>query len=133
MQVLVTGGAGFVGTTLVPELLAQGYDVRVMDSLRFGGDALLPFFRKPRFSFVDGDVCDRARLAEAAQGCDAIVHLAAVVGFPACRKFPDDAQSTNVEGSRNVAAVALTRSDAGARCSYGARSRQESRHAPARE
>ncbi len=106
MQVLVTGGAGFVGTTLVPELLAKGYDVRVMDSLRFGGDALLPFFRNSHFSFVDGDVCDRARLAEAAKGCDAIVHLAAVVGFPACRKYPDDAQSTNVGGSRNVAAVA---------------------------
>ena len=58
MKVLVTGGAGYVGSTLVPELLAAGHSVRVLDSLLHGGQPLLPVWTNPRFEFVRGDVRD---------------------------------------------------------------------------
>jgi len=106
MNVLVTGGAGYIGTTLVPMLLEQGHRVAVFDSLRYGIGPILPLFRHEGFSFRRGDIRDRAALAEFARGADALVHLAAIVGYPACDKAPDEARTTNVDGTRNVAAVA---------------------------
>lgn len=106
MKVLVTGGAGFVGSTLVPMLLGEGFQVRVLDSLMYGGLPLLPFFSNPKFEFQRGDVRDRDAVTEAARDCDVIIHLAAIVGFPACRRYPDLAESVNVDGSRVIAKVA---------------------------
>ena len=106
MNVLVTGGAGYVGTTLIPLLLERRYKVRVFDNLVFGGDALLPFFRDDNFEFVTGDIRDREALRAAAAGQDVIVHLAAIVGFPACRKDPQLATEVNLHGSQNVLDVA---------------------------
>jgi nucleoside-diphosphate-sugar epimerase len=105
MKILVTGGAGYIGTTLVPLLLEHGHRVTVLDSLRFGIGPLLPLFRDPRFSFVRADVRDRQSLAEHARGADAFVHLAAVVGYPACAQAPAEATAINVEGSANLAAA----------------------------
>lgn len=102
MKVVVTGGAGYVGSVLVPELLDQGHDVVVFDSLRYGGHALLPLFRHRSFSFVKGDVCDADAVRSVVADCDAVIHLAAIVGYPACRKFPTDARQTNVTGVRTV-------------------------------
>lgn len=104
-KVLVTGGAGYVGTSLIPQLLGAGYRVRVLDNLMFGGDQLLPFIRSPNFKFIKGDVRDAAAVFDAVRGCDVVVHLAAIVGFPACRAFPQLARETNVNGSMNVAAA----------------------------
>ena len=106
MNVLVTGGAGFIGTSLVPMLLERGWKVRVLDCLMFGGDPLLPFFRNPNFQFVKGDVRSPAEVSAAMEGCDVVIHLAAIVGFPACRKDPKLAEEVNVHGTRNVAAAA---------------------------
>ncbi len=105
VKVLVTGGAGYVGSVLVPQLLESGYEVVVYDSLRYGGHALLPLFRHKTFSFIKGDVCDRDAIKAAISNCDAVVHLAAIVGYPACRKFPIDAQQTNVEGVRTLVEI----------------------------
>jgi nucleoside-diphosphate-sugar epimerase len=105
MKILVTGGAGYIGTTLVPLLLERGHRVTVLDSLRFGIGPLLPLFRHPRFAFVRADVRDRGALAEHARGADAFVHLAAIVGYPACAQAPDEATAINVEGSANLAAA----------------------------
>ncbi len=105
MKILVTGGAGYIGTTLVPLLLEHGHQVTVLDSLRFGIEPLLPLFRHPRFAFVRADVRDRQSLAEATRNADAIVHLAAIVGYPACAQAPAEATAINVEGSGNLAAV----------------------------
>lgn len=102
MKILVTGGAGYVGTTLIPQLLEKGYDVTVYDNLLFGGDYILPFFRNPNFHFIKGDVRDLKALQSAAKDADVIIHLAAIVGYPACRKDPDLATSVNVDGTRNV-------------------------------
>jgi nucleoside-diphosphate-sugar epimerase len=105
MKILVTGGAGYIGTTLVPLLLEHGHQVTVFDSLRFGIEPLLPLFRHPRFAFVRADVRDRQSLVEHARTADAVVHLAAVVGYPACAQAPAEATAINVEGSANLASV----------------------------
>jgi nucleoside-diphosphate-sugar epimerase len=109
MKVLVTGGAGYVGTTLVPMLLAKGHQVRVLDCLLYGADLPPDFAESARFSLVRGDIRDCAALEFAAESCDAIVHLGAIVGLGACEKNPQLAQQTNVLGSENVAAVAVGR------------------------
>ncbi|HEY1308724.1 MAG TPA: NAD(P)-dependent oxidoreductase [Vicinamibacterales bacterium] len=101
MRVLVTGGAGYIGSLLTAVLLRRGHQVTVADDLLFGGESLLAFFAHPRFRFIKGDVCDSAFLqrvkngasdsftadagAAAPDGFDAVVHLAAIVGFPACQ------------------------------------------------
>ena len=103
MRILVTGGAGYVGSTLVPMLLEQGHKVRVFDMLKFGGLGLLPCCQNRFFELTKGDVCDEQALAKAMDGIDAVVHLAAIVGYPACKKEPQVAQNTNVEAiSRNT-------------------------------
>lgn len=99
MNTLVTGGAGYVGSTLVPMLLAAGHRVRVLDTLLHGGESLLGVWSHPDFEFVRGDVCDRATLRAAVSGNEAVVHLAAVVGDPACSRQPDLARAINLEGS----------------------------------
>ena len=101
--VLVTGGAGYIGTTLIPLLLERDYNVTVFDSLLLGGDALLPFFRHKNFHFIKGDIRDKDALRQAVKDKGVIIHLAAIVGFPACSENPDLAYSTNVEGTRNLA------------------------------
>ena len=99
MKILVTGGAGYVGCILVPMLLQEGYEVRVLDSLMYGGAGLASCARHAGFEFTKGDVRDRETLFRLGQGCDAVVHLAAIVGFPACRKNPELADSVNFFGS----------------------------------
>ena len=105
MKILVTGGAGYVGTMLVPKLLERGDEVTVFDSLMFGGDPLLPFFRHPNFRFVKGDVRDEDAMREVVKDKDVIYHLAAIVGFPACRKYPRLATEVNLEASQLLAKV----------------------------
>ena len=102
MRILVTGGAGYVGSTLVPLLLEQGHRVRVLDALKFGGTGLLPCCQSRGFEFIKGDVCDDAAMKQALDGIDAVVHLAAIVGYPACKKEPHVAQATNVEGTKTL-------------------------------
>ena len=105
MKVLVTGGAGYIGTSLIPQLLEAGHHVRVFDALLFGGDQLLPFFQNRRFEFMKGDIRNTEEVKGAVRGQDAIVHLAAIVGYPACRKDPVLAAEVNVGGTRTLASA----------------------------
>lgn len=98
-KVLVTGGAGYVGSTLVPLLLAEGRRVRVLDSLMHGGGPLLSVWNHPGFDFVRGDMRDEGAVRGALEGVEAVVHLAAIVGDPACARQPDLARSVNLEAS----------------------------------
>ena len=100
MRILVTGGAGYVGCVLVPHLLSQGHKVRVLDNLTYGGRGLLPCFAYPGFDFIKGSVLDEARLKQALGDTDAIIHLAAIVGYPACKRDPRLAQEVNLDGTR---------------------------------
>jgi len=102
MNILVTGGAGYVGSTLVPLLLAEGHRVRVLDCLLHGGESLLGVWSHPSFEFIPGDVRDRAARRAAVDGIEAVVHLAAIVGDPACARQPDVARAVNLEASLEI-------------------------------
>jgi len=99
MRILVTGGAGYIGSTLVPVLLQNSHSVRVLDTLKFGGDPLLGVWSHPQFEFVRGDISDPQARKTAIAGMEAVVHLAAIVGDPACARQPDLARKINLESS----------------------------------
>jgi len=99
MQILITGGAGYVGSRLAPLLLASGHQVRVLDHLAHGGESLLGVWCHPEFEFIRGDIRDRTTVRTAVSGQNAVVHLAAVVGDPACSREPDAARAINLDAS----------------------------------
>jgi len=99
-NILVTGAAGYIGSVLVRTLLNRGYHVRGVDNLSFGGDALISVFNNPNFEFIKGDIRDKNVLQVSLKGRDSVVHLAAIVGDPACAKQPELAREINWTGSR---------------------------------
>src|SRR5688572_7435651 len=99
---LVTGGAGYIGSVLVRILLANKFHVRAFDSLKFGGDALFDVAQHPNFEFMKGDLRNDADIDRALEGMDHVAHLAAIVGDPACSKFPDEANEVNWNASVNL-------------------------------
>jgi len=99
MKILVTGGAGYVGSVLVQLLLAAQYRVRVIDNLMRGGQGLLGAWANPGFEFVRGDLRDPALVEQALQGVEAVVHLAGIVGDPECAQHPELARAVNLEAS----------------------------------
>ena len=96
MNVLVTGGAGYVGSVLCPMLLREGFRVTVIDRLLFGGRGILPCFEDRNFRLIKGDVRNESLLRESLEGCDLIIHLAALVGYPICKKLPTEAEEVNL-------------------------------------
>jgi nucleoside-diphosphate-sugar epimerase len=100
MKILITGGAGYVGTVLTQALLDRGDFVRCYDTLDAGIDPLLPFFRNPRFEVVQGDIRDGEKLKQSIRDVDFICHLAAIVGYPVCKRDPQLALEVNTNATR---------------------------------
>ncbi len=100
--VLVSGGAGYIGSVLVRMLLERGDRVRVFDNLKFGGEPIIDLLNHEHFDFIKGDVRNEQDVKKALPGIDAVVHLASIVGDPACARNPDLARSTNLEGSKLI-------------------------------
>ncbi len=106
-HVVITGGAGYIGSMLSGELLRLGCKVTVIDDLIFGGESLLAYLPHPNFHFVKGNVVEpraiRASLRSDWEKPDALVHLAAIVGFPACQAVGRQvAWRYNVEATERV-------------------------------
>jgi UDP-glucose 4-epimerase len=110
MRVLVTGGAGFIGSHLVEALLARGDEVTVLDDLSTGRrENLAAVEGEPRLRFVRGDVRDPEAVREAAEGCAAVHHLAAAVGVRLIVEQPVRSIETNIHGTETVLRIASER------------------------
>lgn len=96
IKILVTGGAGYIGSVLVSRLLESGAEVTVVDNLMYRQMSLFHCFASPNFSFVYGDARDERLMSELVQGKDCLLPLAAIVGAPACERDPELATSTNL-------------------------------------
>ena len=95
-HVLVTGGAGYIGSVLVPALLAKGFKVTVLDNFLWGQNSLLDCCSNPNFDIIRGDCRDKNLLKKALNEVDIIVPLAALVGAPLCKNDEIGAESTNL-------------------------------------
>ncbi len=93
-RVLITGGAGYVGSVLTPTLLARGYDVTVFDVLYYGADGLPSH---PKLSLVEGDIRDTEKLAKAFDGVDCVLHLACISNDPSFELDENLSQSINFD------------------------------------
>lgn len=101
-SIIVTGGAGYVGSILVRKLLLEGYRVICIDNLRFGGAALLDVWDHPNFELRKADITNYAEIDQIIANtpdCYAVVHLAAIVGDPACKLEPELAAAINRDAS----------------------------------
>ena len=102
MKVLVTGATGYVGSVLTHKLLNKGYEVIGVDFLMYGGESILGIFNHTNFRFYKADIRNIESIKPLIEQVDAIVHLAAIVGDPACAKQPQLATSINLDGSINL-------------------------------
>lgn len=99
--ILITGGAGFIGSNLAEALLAQGYSLRILDDLSSGKRSNLAL-DNPRVELIEGDVADAALVAQVMRGCQAVVHLAAVASVQASVEDPVRTHQSNFIGTLNV-------------------------------
>ncbi|MCP4634502.1 MAG: NAD(P)-dependent oxidoreductase [candidate division Zixibacteria bacterium] len=102
-KVLVIGGAGYIGSVLVGRLLDSKDNVVALDNFLYNNQrSLTDIMDQPSFSFIQGDFCDNAILDKAMKGVTDVVLLAALVGDPMCKKYPDEAKRINLDGSINL-------------------------------
>jgi len=105
-RVLVIGGAGYIGSALVPKLLKQGYQVRLLDTLTFGTEPIAEVLKHPRLKVVTGDFRNLNTVVSAVQGVDAVIHLGALVGDPSSLLDEELTIETNRVATRLVAGCA---------------------------
>ena len=102
MKIVITGGAGYLGSIMCQHMLAKGYEVTVVDNLMYCQTTLFQYCADKRFNFIRGDARDEALMRKAIADADVIIPLAAIVGAPACDMDPWAARSINFEAERMV-------------------------------
>jgi nucleoside-diphosphate-sugar epimerase len=103
---LITGGSGYIGSLLAKELLENGHGVRVLDSLLHGQEDIAAEQEQAGIEVVRGDIRDAGARAKALEGAEAVVHLAAIVGDPACALDPEVSNEVNVKATESLVADA---------------------------
>lgn len=101
-KILVTGAAGYIGSVLVRQLLEKGFHVRGLDNLTFSGESLISIYNHPNFEFMKGDIRSKDDLKRGIKDVDGVIHLAAIVGDPACAMQPELAHSINWDATRQL-------------------------------
>ncbi|UCF79337.1 MAG: SDR family oxidoreductase [Candidatus Eiseniibacteriota bacterium] len=99
-RILVTGGAGYVGSHLVRKLLSRGYAVRVLDNLLFGDESVKELSSDPDFELMRGDIRHIEDVVQSMEDCYGVIHLAGIVGDPACELKPDVTHAINYEATK---------------------------------
>jgi len=107
MRIVVTGVAGYIGSVLSRLLLREDHEVIGIDKLLYGGRSLLGIISDPRFTFIKADINDTKEYEEFIDSEICVVHLAAIVGEPASRKYPDETVKTNVDGTKKLIDLAV--------------------------
>lgn len=102
MKILITGGAGYLGSVITQRLLNEGHEITVLDKLIFKQVSLLTHCSNPKFNFIHGDVRNKALLEKLCNDNDVIIPLAAIVGFPACADEPELAHEINFVQIKNI-------------------------------
>lgn len=105
MKILITGGAGYLGSTLAELLLVDGYTVTVYDNLMYKQQSLNHLFKHERFKFIHGDVRSKENLQYQVKNHDVVIPLAAIVGMPACKNNPDLTIDVNYKQILNILEV----------------------------
>ena len=105
MKVLITGGAGYLGSVLTENLLNSGYSVTILDNLMYNQTSLIHYSHNKNFDFIYGDVRNHNLLEELVPSFDVVIPLAAIVGFPACDRDRDLATAVNYEHVRKICEI----------------------------
>ncbi|MGK5090824.1 NAD(P)-dependent oxidoreductase [Deltaproteobacteria bacterium TL4] len=105
-NVLVIGGAGYIGSALLPQLLNKGYKVRLLDLLLYGIEPIQNIVEHPKFEIIQADFRQVHQVVEAMEGMDAVIHLGAIVGDPACALDEELTIEINLMATRLIAEVA---------------------------
>lgn len=103
MRVLITGGAGYIGSLLSRKLLAKGYNVRVMDALWYGKEPIEECMKNENFELVQDDIRNLTSTVRAMKDVDAVIHLASIVGMPASSIEPRTSEEINYLATKNIA------------------------------
>ena len=104
-SVLVTGGAGYVGSILTEKLQKDGYEVHVIDTLVFGDDGISSLILNKKIKFYNVDIRDTNKIIQIIKNIDCVIHLAAIVGEPLCKKIPDAAKQINEFATKNLVSI----------------------------
>lgn len=106
LRVLVTGGAGYLGSIVSTELIKRGYHVRVLDSLLYGINPIKNIINNPNFELIEDDIRDMRAVVKSMKDVDTVIHLASLVGEPASKLDPRTTMEINYLASRNLADLA---------------------------
>jgi nucleoside-diphosphate-sugar epimerase len=105
-RILVTGGAGYIGSHVVRKLLAKGYSVRILDKLAFGDESIQELKTNPKFELMRGDIRHIEDVMAAMKGVDAVIDLAGIVGDPACALDEETTLGVNYEATKLILSIA---------------------------